>query len=235
MKEKYVMISRLIRNILLKCHDMSDSGTQMLVGDENVKILTIPYIQQDLNEILRLWPADCNNSAIVNTIHYLKDNKFELYDFMKMVIEIGNTIDNYYEDIQLGDTKNMLLELLHPIIIESSFMLFSDGNYREAVLNGIICLFDLIRRRTNLDKDGLDLVNEVFSLQNPILKLSDLATDTEKNIQKGFLLMMQGLYTGVRNPKAHSLNISIDKRLAAQYLAFISLLTYKVEAAKNVS
>ena len=206
---------------------------QVMVGDNELILTVVPYIQKDLKEISRLWPLELKKDILINSLDMAQSKDFNVYDLMNNIEIIGDCIDDYYENISLGDNKNILLELLHPGIVESSFFLYAEGNYREAVLNSIIALFDYIRNKTQIDKDGSELIGEVFSLQNPILKLTDLSSETDRNIQKGFIQMIQGLYTGVRNPKAHSLNIEIDKKLASQYLVFTSLLFYKVEKAKK--
>ncbi|WP_083768542.1 TIGR02391 family protein [Trichlorobacter lovleyi] len=87
----------------------------------------------------------------------------------------------------------------------------------------------VIRERTGLDKDGSELVTETFSLQRPILVVSTLDTESGRNDQKGFIQMLLGIYQGVRNPKAHTLNMNPSQNVAAQYLVFSSLLCRRVE------
>lgn len=234
-KTKYIMITRMIRNALVKCHDLSDVGTSMLVGDENAKIMSLPYIQQDLLEIKRLWPLDCDGSALSEALTLVDQTEVNVYTLIATVREIGDAIDDYYDGVQLGDMRDTLLELMHPVVVESSYMLFSDGNYRESVLSGVMSLFDLVRAKARLDRDGTELVNEAFSPNNPVIRVAETETETGKNIQKGVMLMLQGLYSGVRNPIAHSLTIDVDKRTAAQYLSFISMLAYKVDSGTVAS
>jgi uncharacterized protein (TIGR02391 family) len=99
-------------------------------------------------------------------------------------------------------------------------------------LNSTIAIFDLIRKRTRIDKDGAELVAEAFSLQRPLLVFSTLDNESGRNDQKGFIQILQGLYQGVRNPKAHSLAINPSQNVAAQYLVFSSLLCRRVEESQ---
>ncbi len=58
---------------------------------------------------------------------------------------------------------------------------YRDGHLREAVLNSITSLFDDIRRRTNGNEDGDKLIGKVFSLDKPLLTLSELQTESGQN------------------------------------------------------
>jgi uncharacterized protein (TIGR02391 family) len=125
-------------------------------------------------------------------------------------------------------------QLLHPLILEKTFQLYLDGHYRDAVLNSVIVVFDLIRARTGLAKDGAALASEALSLDRPRLILSELDTDSGRNDQKGFMQIIQGMYLGIRNPKAHSLTHDIDEHKAAQYLIFTSLIIRRIADATVV-
>lgn len=123
-------------------------------------------------------------------------------------------------------------DLLHPLIKDHALHHFHAGHWREAVLNAITAVFDLIRDRTGIDKDGAQLVAHTFSLDNPFLIFSEINSESGQNDQKGFLQILQGAYLGIRNPKAHSLAHDLDKMKAAQYLVFVSLLARRVSEAK---
>lgn len=124
-----------------------------------------------------------------------------------------------------------LENLLHPAIRKAALPLFLDGHLREAVLNSIVAVFDLIRAKTELTEDGDRLIGKAFSLDEPLLVLSDLNTDSGQNDQKGFMQIFKGAYQGIRNPKAHSLTHDLTELKAAQYLVFASLLARRVEEA----
>lgn len=119
-------------------------------------------------------------------------------------------------------------DLLHPIVREASIKHYQGGDYRNAVLDGIVALFDKIRERTGLDLDGDNLCNQAFSPSNPMLILSEMDTDSGRNDQRGFLDIFKGFYRGVRNPKAHSLVHDLDATKAAQHLVLASILMRRV-------
>ena len=125
----------------------------------------------------------------------------------------------------------LLRDLMHPLVISTSFDLYERGNLREAVLNAVTAVFDLIRQRTGSCRDGHELVGQVFSLTRPLLVLSELETESGKNDQKGFMQLCSGTYQGIRNPKAHTLLHDLTALKAAQYLVLASLLARRVDEA----
>jgi uncharacterized protein (TIGR02391 family) len=136
--------------------------------------------------------------------------------------------------IRIETTKLGFEELLHPIITEHCYKLYNDGHYRDSVLNSVIAIYDYIRERTKSSEDGDRLIGQVFSMDNPILVLSELETESGKNDQKGFMQIFKGAYQGIRNPKAHSLTHDLTPLKAAQYLIFASLLARRVEEANVI-
>ena len=123
--------------------------------------------------------------------------------------------------------------LLHPAIISSSLGQYRNGHLRDAVLNGVIAVFDLIRDRTGLDLDGKELVGQAFGRDRGRLVFSEIKTETGRNDQKGFLQIYEGIYTEVRNVKAHSLNHDLNEQKTIQYLVTLSLLARRVEECRD--
>lgn len=123
-------------------------------------------------------------------------------------------------------------DLLHPAIVEHAVPQFRNGHLRDAVLNGVIAVFDMIRARTGLNLDGKELVGQAFGLENGSLIFSEVDSSSGKSEQKGFLMIFEGVYTGVRNVKAHSLTHDLTEAKAIQYLVTLSLLAQRVEECK---
>src|SRR5438128_1562114 len=78
--------------------------------------------------------------------------------------------------------------------------------------------------------DGSKLMQHVFSINKPLIKLGNLSTQDGKNIQQGYMQIFAGAMTGIRNPKAHS-NLIIELLWAIHLLSLASLLIYKLEDA----
>lgn len=123
-------------------------------------------------------------------------------------------------------------DMLHPVVYQHAFHHYLNGHYRDAVLNAMVAVFDLLRSRTKLDLDGSALATQALSLDKPLLILSELTSESGRNDQKGFMQILSGAFIGVRNPKAHSLEHDLNARVAAEYLVFASLLARRVHEAK---
>ena len=145
-------------------------------------------------------------------------------DLISKIFNITTDFDNLSKEIGF---KN----LLHPVIQKHAYQLFQNGDYRNAVLNSITSVFDQIRYKTGLKGDGEKLLSRAFSIKDPYLVFSDLDTESGQNDQKGFLQIFQGAYTGIRNPKAHTLEHDLTEEKAAQYMIFASLLARRIDEA----
>lgn len=140
--------------------------------------------------------------------------------------------------LELEDSTEMTNDLgfealLHPIIRESSLTLYKGGHLRDAVLNSVTAVFDLIREKSGIAEDGDRLIGQAFSINDPVLVLSELESESGQNDQKGFMQIYKGAYQGIRNPKAHTLIHDLDEMKAAQYLVFSSMLARRIDEAKN--
>jgi uncharacterized protein (TIGR02391 family) len=72
----------------------------------------------------------------------------------------------------------------------------------------------------------------VFSSSNPILKFNALADQSDRDEQRGFMMMFSGAVAALRNPRAHKI-IQDDPEEALEFIAFISLLAKLVDRAKK--
>jgi uncharacterized protein (TIGR02391 family) len=84
-----------------------------------------------------------------------------------------------------------------------------------------------VRDATGEEYDGASLMQRALSVDNPIIRMADLSTNSGRDIQKGYIQIFSGAMTGIRNPKAHG-NITLDKRRAIHLLFLSSLLMEKV-------
>jgi uncharacterized protein (TIGR02391 family) len=81
----------------------------------------------------------------------------------------------------------------------------------------------LVRLRSGLDIDGTPLMEKAVSPNNPILKFNDLSDQSDRDEQKGFMMMFSGAVSGLTNPRAHGF-IHDDPERALEFIAFVSLL-----------
>ncbi|MEJ0001884.1 MAG: TIGR02391 family protein [bacterium] len=113
---------------------------------------------------------------------------------------------------------------LHPAIERAVGNLFKDGHYSNAIEDAVKALNALVRMNSGIDdKDGIALMEFVFSSKSPVLKFNTLADTSDIDEQKGFMMMFSGAVAGLRNPRAHKI-IKDDPEMALEFIAFVSLL-----------
>ncbi len=220
-----------MRDIVHKAWD----GISNLMNDDDVLVFNTirSYIARDIKKLHRLWPHDLKKDALYELEKNTQDTdeKFFYNLVEKIIPEIEGLIDDYFYIQPSEAVPGNIINFLHPKIVESSYTQFRSGLLRDAVLNAFVAVFDLMREKSKIDKDGSELVAEVFSLSNPKLIFSSLNDESGKNDQKGFIQILQGAYQGVRNPKAHSLESDLDEFKTIQYLIFASLLARRISEA----
>ncbi|MCZ2500774.1 TIGR02391 family protein, partial [Xylophilus sp. Kf1] len=93
---------------------------------------------------------------------------------------------------------------LHPEIARAASKLYKDGHYSSAVEHSVKALNGLVRLRSGLEHDGSTLMERAFNPSNPAIRFNALADQSDKDEQKGFMMMFSGAVAGLRNPRAHS-------------------------------
>lgn len=122
---------------------------------------------------------------------------------------------------------------LHPKISLVADALFQDGHYSNAIMDSVKALNSLVQLNSGVDdKDGVALMQFVFSQKSPVLQFNDLVTDSDKDEQKGFMMMFSGAVSGLRNPRAHSF-VKDDPERSLEFIAFVSLLAKLCDEAKR--
>ena len=103
--------------------------------------------------------------------------------------------------------------------------LFRDGHYAQAVFEASKLLVDAVKQvSVRTDLDGAALMQHVFSRKDPVLAFNDLADDSDRDEQQGFMSLYVGAVMAVRNPRAHRPDHVDTPERALQYLDFLSLL-----------
>jgi uncharacterized protein (TIGR02391 family) len=139
------------------------------------------------------------------------------------------------EELGLSDGAHALRAYesldLHSEIERAAGQLYRDGHYANAVEDSVKALNALVRLRSGRDDlDGTNLMETVFSPKNPVLAFNDLADESGRNEQKGFMQMFSGAVSGLRNPRAHKLIVD-DSERALEFIAFVSLLAKLLDGA----
>jgi uncharacterized protein (TIGR02391 family) len=119
---------------------------------------------------------------------------------------------------------------LHPEIARAANQLYRDGHYANAIEDAVKALNALVRLRSGAELDGNKLMEAVFSPTEPVLRFNDLKDQSDRDEQKGFMMMFSGAVAGLRNPRAHRL-IKDDPERALEFIAYVSLLAKLLDGA----
>lgn len=124
-------------------------------------------------------------------------------------------------------------EFVHPRIRTLARPRFEAGFFGDAVEASFKEVVNdavkrVVRESTSRELDGTGLMTTAFSVQNPIIRLTPLATETDRNVQQGYMQIFAGAMTGVRNPQAHG-NLDPDSSSALHLICLASLLLRKLD------
>lgn len=142
-----------------------------------------------------------------------------------------------HQDGQIDKRRRDLVEFFDELITSKeicdvSRTLFCDQHYARAVEEAFKCLNNLTKKKSGLTgKDGADLMNQVFSANNPILRLNKFGSKSEKDEQLGYMQIYSGVMTGIRNPRAHEHDLRDDPKVALELLVLANHLMCKLKNA----
>ena len=145
--------------------------------------------------------------------------------------EIRHLLEHASVDDQ-PDPNETFWQLLHPRIVALARPRFEQGLYGDAVescfkeINSAVKL--IYRDATGREADGAGLMNSAFSANDPVIRLTDLNSQSERDEQQGYMHIYAGAMTGIRNPKAHA-NINPDSRKTLHLVALASLLMHRLD------
>jgi uncharacterized protein (TIGR02391 family) len=111
--------------------------------------------------------------------------------------------------------------------------LFINGHYAQSVEEAFKYLNNLVKHRSGLAADGADLMTRALSAGSPALKLSELKSQSQRDQQVGYMMMLAGAMTGVRNPRAHEHLYLDDPRSALELMCFANHLARLIRGARR--
>lgn len=132
----------------------------------------------------------------------------------------------------VGLPNELFWEYIHPKIRMVSESRYMSSHYADSVeaafkeINSIIK--NIVKQQIGKELDGPKLMQHAFSSDNPILKLTEMNSESDRNVQLGYQQIFSGAMIGIRNPKAHE-NLVIDKDRAIHLIFLASLLMHKVD------
>ena len=108
-----------------------------------------------------------------------------------------------------------------------------EENYFHAVFEATKSVADKIRQRSRLTTDGAELVDQALSGIRPKLAINSLQTETEQSEQRGFAMLLKGMFGTFRNVTAHAPRVKwpIPEKDALDLLSLASYLHRRLDEA----
>lgn len=111
-----------------------------------------------------------------------------------------------------------------------------EDNYFHAVFETTKSVADKIRELSGLTADGNNLIDSAFAINNPILIINSLTTETENSEHKGFANLLKGFFGMFRNTTAHTPRIEweITENDALDIMTLASLFHRRLDNSQKI-
>jgi uncharacterized protein (TIGR02391 family) len=117
------------------------------------------------------------------------------------------------------------LMVTDPDLSAATRTLYRDGHHARAVEEGFKFLNNAVKGRAgDTTRDGQSLMLHVFAEGAPVLRLSRLRSQSQKDEQAGYKFMFAGAMTGIRNPRAHEHDLRDEADSALEMLVLANHL-----------
>ena len=116
--------------------------------------------------------------------------------------------------------------------------LYRDGHHARAVEEAYKFIDNLVKRTAKpSDKSltGSKLMTTVFNGNTPILKINAGESASERDEQVGYMQILSGCMTGVRNPRAHECDWEDSEQRALQLLIWANHLVERIRLSKKAA
>jgi uncharacterized protein (TIGR02391 family) len=136
-----------------------------------------------------------------------------------------------------GRLRGALLQRrVHPDVLRFCRAELLQENYFHAVFEATKSVAEKIRAKTGLGSDGAELVDAAFKVEDPLLAINTLRSETERSEQKGFGNLLKGMFGTFRNVTGHAPKITwpISEEDALDLLSLVSYMHRRLDAAAEV-
>ena len=117
--------------------------------------------------------------------------------------------------------------------------LFRDGHHQDAVRKAAQRYVNRVAELAAddpgaRDRQGVDLINRVFSEDSPVLAFNPRLSLTQRDEHNGYCFLGVGLMLAVRNVMTHTDDHGLTPTGAFEWLAFISAMHRRLDGAQQV-
>jgi uncharacterized protein (TIGR02391 family) len=118
---------------------------------------------------------------------------------------------------------------IHPRFPKIVRDLFDNGHFAQATFEAYKFIDKEVQRHSGLQETGFKLMLVAFSENSPIIKLTKVSTQSEKDEQKGYQFLFAGCVLAIRNPRGHEYGIKDDIDSCLDHLSLASILVRRLE------
>lgn len=201
--------------------------------------------KQHSNNILSFIQKSINPARFIGRKEEFEDLRYEINKVLSFIglelketgrytpIKKSRTIDD--AEKRASRLKDKLKERnTHSDIFKYCKAELLAENYFHSVFEAAKSVADKIRLKTGLTEDGSKLIDKAFSVNNPMIKINDLQSETEKSEHKGFANLLKGMFGMFRNTTAHAPKIKweINESDAMDMFSLISLIHRRLDNSK---
>jgi uncharacterized protein (TIGR02391 family) len=153
---------------------------------------------------------------------------------MKEIHEMAYDLQKEIDSLPGVLNKSPNLDLFDVLITDSNLKksvekLFKNGHHARAVEEAYKYIDNLVRKKSGIPTlTGSKLMQNVFSVDAPKIKLNSNETISEKDEQLGYMMIFSGAMTGIRNPRAHECNWEDNETRALQLIVLANHLIEKI-------
>lgn len=122
---------------------------------------------------------------------------------------------------------------IHTKIQNTSKKLFDDGHYALATFEAYKLLDKEVATMAKLNESGVKLMMKAFSEQSPLIRLTGMASTSERDEQEGYKFIFSGSVMAIRNPRGHEYGVRESPTECLDHLSLASLLLRRLESAKE--
>jgi len=194
-------------NSILKIINLSMKPSRFLGQNDHFE-----HIRQELNKRLSFIGLNLNDSGVFNPVK-----------MSKTISDAESRVNRFKSKLENRNIHSKIYDYCNTELITE--------NYFHAVFEAVKSIAEEIRIETNLSFDGAKLIDHALCVNNPLIKINRLESETEKNEQRGFSNLIKGVFGMFRNTTAHTPKTvwAITEDEALDIMTTISLIHKKLD------
>lgn len=168
------------------------------------------------------------NQQLAFVGYELQENgKYKVVEQASRITDVEIKVANLKQELERRKAHEKVFKYCRAELLQN--------NYFHSVLEANKGLFQRIRDLSAIQKDGTNLIEEVFN-KKPILIINNYQTQSERNEHNGFCNLLKSLCSMFRNPTAHEPKIdwNISEQDALDILGIISYCHRRLDNAKRI-